>query len=842
MPKRTMLVVGEDYAFENELRVGFHFNFYESPMFGAIVSVIGNDGTIVSAMASHQNDNTCIIGLVVNDRMTQIKNAVAFDPGRDDQIDLTIDRRQGKAVLKFNNYEEIELPYDFSAMTSAEIIFGLDRKHTIIDVAPIELRDVLVFIDGQNRYHWNLKYHDTDSTSVDDISKATAKAVNPHWLLDDHTDWSKIYSARKQDRLQTAFDPRSEKFYIAGDEKIVEWSPATGDSTVYEVAGGFRPMSYSNHLLYDTITGRLLNYNLKEGVTSTFDFGTRRWSLSDVSSDNAEARYANHAFVIDDSVAYAYGGYGFFMFQNDLFSINLKDGTVREHRLTPEIMPLVSSSAAVVDGKLYVFGGRGNESGRQELPSTYRYAMYAYDTDTWQGEKLWELDSVHRNFIPTQTMYYDRDGDCFYVGAASNGGELLKVSRTEPSYSVVSTPIWASMDYHDAVFDLYRSSDGKHIYMVLDKRIDPKQHDYSIYTLSAPFIDDPYVISTKTLNADDSKTGDRSLWTIIICVLLVLGGGAAAVMMRRRKRGLSSPVGPSQPESKDTAITSSPAEPIEPDEPADQDQVVEADAEEGKLVFDVKNAQERPSNFDRSRSAISLLGGFNVRSKTGEDITAQFTTRIKNLLILLLLSCYRNEGGVKFQIIDETVWGDKDEKSAQNNRNVYMRKLRVLLEEVGNISISFDKGYFNIDTSGIIFDYREAMDRIAEINAKGEVPSELIDETLELLLLGPMLPLTHYDWLDKYKGEYSDMALEILNKMLRYELKRDEALAYRIAETISLHEPLSEDAMKVKCRILSHKKMVGAARTVYNKFCKEYEHSLGEVYPESFSEVCKADI
>lgn len=302
---------------------------------------------------------------------------------------------------------------------------------------------------------------------------------------------------------------------------------------------------------------------------------------------------------------------------------------------------------------------------------------------------------------------------------------------------------------------------------------------------------------------------------------------------------MSSPVGPSQPGSEDTAITSAP---VEPDEPADQDQVVEADAEDGKLVFDVKNAQERPSNFDRSRSAISLLGGFNVRSKTGEDITAQFTTRIKNLLILLLLSCYRNEGGVKFQIIDETVWGDKDEKSAQNNRNVYMRKLRVLLEEVGNISISFDKGYFNIDTSGIIFDYREAMDRIAEINAKGEVPSELIDETLELLLLGPMLPLTHYDWLDKYKGEYSDMALEILNKMLRYELKRDEALAYRIAETISLHEPLSEDAMKVKCRILSHKKMVGAARTVYNKFCKEYEHSLGEAYPESFSEVCKADI
>ena len=41
--------------------------------------------------------------------------------------------------------------------------------------------------------------------------------------------------------------------------------------------------------------------------------------------------------------------------------------------------------------------------------------------------------------------------------------------------------------------------------------------------------------------------------------------------------------------------------------------------------------------FDRSRSAISLLGTFNVRDKDGNDITGAFTPRLKSLLILLVL-------------------------------------------------------------------------------------------------------------------------------------------------------------------------------------------------------------
>ena len=55
---------------------------------------------------------------------------------------------------------------------------------------------------------------------------------------------------------------------------------------------------------------------------------------------------------------------------------------------------------------------------------------------------------------------------------------------------------------------------------------------------------------------------------------------------------------------------------------------------EGENILVAKPSE---NYFDRSRSAISLLGTFNVRDKEGNDITSNFTPRLKSLLVLLIL-------------------------------------------------------------------------------------------------------------------------------------------------------------------------------------------------------------
>lgn len=830
LSERTCLSVGDSgFDFSKSFKIGFFFNFYSETMFGELCSITTDDGKVFSVVASYMNDGTYRLGLAVNNELHLLNNvSLKLDPNKEEHIDFDINRKTNKITLAFND-ETLSVPFDLSGTKSASFSFGIDRTRGRGDVAPIDLRNIRVFVDGANTNHWDLKYHETPETSVDLIDGLQAHVTNPHWLIDDHVDWKNIYSNQFKENIQTAFNPVDEVFYIVSDDKIQTFSPLTGKTDIIPVNGGRRPMVYSNHLMYDTISHCLVNYNITDKKIGKFDFATGRWNTN-VEGKDKESHFFNHAYTVDGENIYTFGGYGFYKYDNEIFKININTGQVEDFHPVPDMMPLTSASAAVVDGMLYLFGGKGNPSGKQELPSNYTYTMYAYDLNTHKGGALWTLDSVPENFLPTQTMFYDRNEDSFYLGSTANGGELVRISRTKPEWNVASTPIMSKFDVHDFVFDLYQSKDKKRLYLVIDKRLDVDTHDYSILTISSPFLNDASVIKTKSLSGDDYVPAESSgghMWLRIILIILVCGVAAAGWIFYRKRR----PVGVSSAEDNKTDIT-----------PVQSDTDAPAAVDESADLFKTQSQEETPVHFDRSKASISLLGAFSIRDKEGNDITPKFTSRLKSLLIMLLLAGQKNEAGIKFQTLDEEIWNDKDERSSKNNRNVSMRKLRVLLEEVGDIPIVYDKGFFKIDPSAVMFDYGEISRRMDDIEDGKPVTSEMTDEILELLLMGPLLPQTKDTWLDKYKADYSDSALTILNRLLKHELGKNDATAYRIAESIALHDPLSEEAMVARCQILSRRKMYGLAKNVYQKFCAEYERSLGEAYQPSFTDVCKTDL
>ncbi|MCM1096149.1 MAG: kelch repeat-containing protein, partial [Terasakiella sp.] len=526
--------------------VGFHFNFYSQPLFGTLVSINTDSGDNISVVASHQGQGAYLLGLVVNEKIKLMAGLISVAPAREDKLELRLDKSRNVAVLSRNNKDDIELPLDMSGTSSARIVFGIDKEHNITDVAPIEVRNIRLFVDHKNTNYWDFKYHDTPTTRIDEFNGVEAVVNNPHWLIDDHTDLRLIYSETVKDRRQTAFDPVSESLYIVGNDKIKVLRPLDNDSAEYEIQGGYRPMAYSNHLVFDTISGDLVNYNLSRRTTARLNLTDRVWRMSGEAAPNEEANYANHAFALRGDTAYVFGGYGFYKFHNDVFTVNLSTGEISECKLQPEMPPATSAAAAVIGDKLYIFGGKGNASGRQELPSKYSYSMRVYDINTWQGEVLWELDSVKHDFLPSQTMYYDAEEDCFHAASTGGGGEIIKISRTQPEVSVISNPLNTKMEYHDMVFDLYRSKDTRRYYLVIDKRIDPNTHDYSVYTICAPFLDNPDVIKNKSLAAaparDRAATGSWA-WLAgggaVVCILLAV----ALWRRRRRRRAAAMPAG-----------------------------------------------------------------------------------------------------------------------------------------------------------------------------------------------------------------------------------------------------------------------------------------------------------
>lgn len=812
--QRTSLKIGDaDFAFNKDFTLGFDFSFYSESMFGNLASITTDDDQCISVLASRLDDGQFYLGMVINDKLYILNIPLSLSPEKPEHVELQLSRSHNTAKLSFND-SEIEHPVDLSATSRASFFFGMGQENKQAVVAPFELRRVTVTVDQRNTNRWDLKFHDTDSTSIDDIGGLKATVANPHWLIDDHADWQMIYSDVMTQRVQTAFDPATETFYIVTDSAVTKFEPLTGKQTDITVRAGKRILPYSNHLVFDPSTGGLTNYNLNRKSLSRFSLTDKKWISLDGGDFNDEANYANHAVAISGDTLYAFGGYGFYKYHNDFFIINLRNGEIRKQFLSPELMPMTSSAAAIVDDTLYIFGGKGNPTGRQELPVRYNYALFAYDTSTWEGKKVWELDSVKVDMIPSQSMYYNDNDDCFYLAATTEGGLLAKISRSKPHMQALSTPIRAKMDYHDFVFDLYRSTDGLRYYLLLDKRLNPQTHDYSIYTISAPFLDNQAIIDNKSPQSQNEADTPRPLlgWLLAAIVLIFVIMVATAITVRRKRSA---------------QVTEQTSTASEADEPA---------------IFNVAHPQATPATFQRDKAAISLLGRFNVRDCQGNDITDKFTTKLKNLLLLLILCCQKSKNGITYQIINEEIWHDKDEKSAQNNRNVTMRKLRKLLEEVGDISISYDKGLFKISTGNVMVDYSEITARITSINDMETVPTETINQIIELLLMGPLLPATNYDWLDPYKAEYTDKALSILTRILRHEFGRNDELAYRIAQTMSLHEPLSEEALIAKCRILCKRKTITMARSVYDSFIREYRRSLGEEFPTPFPEICKKEI
>ena len=64
---------------------------------------------------------------------------------------------------------------------------------------------------------------------------------------------------------------------------------------------------------------------------------------------------------------------------------------------------------------------------------------------------------------------------------------------------------------------------------------------------------------------------------------------------------------------------------------------------------------------------------------------------------------------------------DKEEEAARNNRNVTLRKLRVLLEKVGDVEIISDMGFLCIRWGeGVFCDYRMALECIRQFKEKNE--------------------------------------------------------------------------------------------------------------------------
>ena len=823
--ERTTLYLDDNQPFpiKNDFTISFQIYVRTNePDFGSILHLHTNTNQYIrfSFVAGEERH---FPALVLNEGIITIDTPIE----REKWLDVSLHLR-----LKDN---VIEVDYDnkkVSAMVPLEdtknisALFG-QMENYLADVAPINLRNITVTQDGKQTREWKLWKHN-DDVCYDMKEKAIARAIHPFWLIDNHIEWKLIHQAHIPGKLDVAFNAREALFYLVKPQSIEVLDEKGTLRQKITIREGYPAVEYPNHLLYDTLTNKLISYYLKKGSTSYFSFDTSKWSNVERNMD--EASNYNHARTFNpaDSSFYFFGGYGFYQYRNDLF--RMKSGSYKLEQVEYErpLYPRYSAAMAIVGDELFVFGGRGNKYGKQELSTHFYFGLCAINLKTNQSRMVWQRNSPQEDgTLMASSMYFEPSDSSFYAVSMSKGGVLWKISMKDSVYTEVSKPIYNESNYQDCDFSLYSSPAHGKLFLVLDKILNDHTHNVYIYSINMPLVNEGDIRQSANTTI---VNGHKYLYITGIILLLIAAG-----MIFYRSRCSN---------RKDKTITIKEIEEVPviighhntPEQPliAGQHTIMQ---EKGNIQETDAVSAKTTNYYDRSRASISLCGCFNVRDKDGNDITSNFTPRLKHLLILLILYTEKNEQGILASKTTEILWPEKEETSARNNRNVNLRKLRVLLESIGDVEVITENNFLRIKWGTTVFcDYHTLLTCTQQFEQ--EKSEELLNRILELLLYGPLLPNTIFDWLDDFKDAYSSHSIDLLKNLLDIEIQRNhQEMIIRLADIMFLHDPLNEEALAAKCAVLSAQGKKGIARNLYDRFCKEYRDSMGENYKFPFADL-----
>lgn len=361
--------------------------------------------------------------------------------------------------------------------------------------------------------------------------------------------------------------------------------------------------------------------------------------------------------------------------------------------------------------------------------------------------------------------------------------------------------------------DLIYLASEKCYYAVTVHQVEGNHYEANIYSIASP------VLSVQNMTVQENRS---AWWEILFVCICVAGFGVIGWRLRNIGRG---------GKKKDVSIS--------------QQEICEKEEEDDLDINSEKGVQENDHLYSsleapvlNTTPGIYMLNGFQVINRDLKDITGKFTPIMRQLLSVIILYSNQNNKGISNIKLKELLWYDKSEESFSNNRSVNIRKIRLLLEEVGDTEISSANGYWYFLNKGHVYnDYTLANQLIQKMGALDVVPKEDLEKLLNLASFGQLLPNIQFDWADSFKAAYSDSMIDLLSRLRdSKQFVGNDTLRIQISNCILRFDSLDEESVRVKCRALVDLKRMGMAYTAFDQFTKEYKLILNEDFKYSFEQ------
>ena len=239
------------------------------------------------------------------------------------------------------------------------------------------------------------------------------------------------------------------------------------------------------------------------------------------------------------------------------------------------------------------------------------------------------------------------------------------------------------------------------------------------------------------------------------------------------------------------------------------------------------------------KNFVQLFGNFRALDRNGEDITAQFTPKIKQLFLLILVYSQHNKKGISTKELSQILWSDLSYQNAKNSRGVTIRKLRIILKQLDEVEVLFNVDCWTIRfTKTVYCDYVECLKLMNE--NKDKSPTFYLD-FYRIIRSGEVFKGESHEWLDDHKGSVGNNIVDVLLKFIhKMDIENDHELILKLSDRILITDPVNDQALSFKLRALVIQNNLNTAKFTYEKFAALYEELYNEKLELTFDDLLKS--
>ena len=763
--------------------------------FGYVFRLIGNDSINIDLIADITSDDflfSLVTGAksLIKVRIQEIRN---FSENKWMTVTLSYNKHNDSIEFAVDELKK-KVGFRVEKLNNIGLCFGLNNNPVFAttDVPPMTIRNIQIFNDkNELKRSWKLEKHLRDRV-YDECQNKKAVSINPVWEIDKHVKWQRRANfVIPYDLPQIAYDIDNGRIFIAKSKTVYIYNVNSRSvDTIYARRGEIYN-NLSNQLIYDKRSDKLISYNFDSPELAKFDF--KRYEWTNENTQRITPQFWHHSKYYDskDSTLITFGGYGYHKYKSDVMRYSFKSKEWKQHDISASISPrYLGSLGSLDDDNLHYFGGYGSKTGNQdEFPHNY-YDLYKVNKKTLEAKKIWELSNITESFTNSNSLVVNKEKNTFYNLSYSNTRystsiQLKEYSLDKPEFKVVGDTIPFKFKDIESYCDLFYSPETSELIAVTSVSKN-KSSEICIYSIAYP----PMKASDVIQEEEKEKLWG---WYLLSTILLI----PVVYFLRKQKQ--------------------------------------KRDKFKNK-VNAYLNFEYNSLKPELKPSSINMLGYFQIIDRDGNNITGNFTATTSQMLVLMILYTVKNGQGISTQELTDILWPDKDTDSSRNNRNVYMSKLRLLIKNIGNIELVNQNNYWSVNIENDVFcDYKNIMLLIDQVRNHHNYNTDLVHELINIASRGLLLPNMQEEWVDAFKGEYTNVVIETLSVLVEKEdIKKDPILVLHIADAILKHDCIEEDTVRLKVSTLYKLGKKSQAKQCFDKFSENYKNFMGVEYKESF--------